>query len=131
MLLFEVAHYNPNLPMFRQGCLLMPHIATLGFGVGHGGEVVSLFPFMAIAVIHLIGSAVLGFGGLYHSLRGPSKLSGFYDFDWADKDKITDILGYNLIALGIGALLLVCKAMFWGGIYDTWLPGGGGCALGN
>ncbi|MGD1918549.1 MAG: Photosystem II reaction center protein, partial [Pleurocapsa sp.] len=31
MLLFEVAHYDPGQPMFRQGCLLMPHIATLGF----------------------------------------------------------------------------------------------------
>jgi photosystem II CP43 chlorophyll apoprotein len=129
MLLYEVAHYNPDLPMFRQGCLLMPHIATLGFGVGAGGEVISLFPFMAIAVLHLIGSAVLGIGGLYHSLRGPSKLAGFFDFDWSDKDKISSILGYHLIALGVAALLLVCKAMFWGGIYDTWLPGGGDVRL--
>ncbi len=129
MLLFEVAHYNPEKPMYEQGLILMPHVATLGFGVGHGGEVVNIFPFFAIAVIHLIGSAVLGLGGIYHSLRGPEKLAGFFDFDWADKDKVTSILGYHLIALGLGAWLLVGKAMLWGGLYDTWAPGGGAVRL--
>ncbi|WP_421655885.1 photosystem II reaction center protein CP43 [Leptothermofonsia sp. ETS-13] len=125
MLLYEVAHYTPNKPMYEQGMILMPHVATLGFGVGHGGEVVDIMPFFVIAVLHLIGSAVLGFGGIYHAIRGPEKLSGFFDFDWEDKDKITTILGINLIFLGIGAWLLVAKAMFWGGLYDTWAPGGG------
>jgi photosystem II CP43 chlorophyll apoprotein len=129
MLLFEVAHFAPEKPMYEQGLILMPHIATLGFGVGPGGVVTDIFPFFAIAVMHLVGSAVLGLGGLYHSLRGPAKLAGFFDFDWADKDKVTSILGYHLIALGIAAWLLVCKAMFWGGIYDTWAPGGGDVRL--
>jgi photosystem II CP43 chlorophyll apoprotein len=125
MLLFEVSHFAPEKPMYEQGLLLMPHVATLGFGVGQGGEVTSILPFFTIAVLHLIGSAVLGIGGLYHALRGPAKLPGFFDFDWADKDKITTILGINLIFLGIGAWLLVAKAMFLGGVYDTWAPGGG------
>ncbi|NJO40006.1 MAG: photosystem II reaction center protein CP43 [Cyanobacteria bacterium CRU_2_1] len=129
MLLFEVAHFEPEKPMYDQGLILMPHVATLGFGVGRGGEVTDIFPFFAIAVLHLIGSAVLGFGGLYHSLRGPDKLSGFFDFNWADKDKVTSILGFHLISLGVAALLFVCKAMFWGGIYDTWAPGGGDVRL--
>lgn len=125
MLLFEVAHFIPEKPMYEQGLILMPHIATLGIGVGHGGEVTDIFPFFAIAIMHLVGSAVLGLGGLYHSLRGPEKLPGFFDFDWEDKDKVTTILGFHLIALGIAAFLLVGKAMFWGGLYDTWAPGGG------
>lgn len=129
MLLFEVSHFIPEKPMYEQGLILMPHVATLGFGVGHGGEIIDIFPFFAIAVIHLIGSAVLGIGGLYHSLRGPDKLAGYFDFDWADKDKITSILGFHLICLGLGAWLLVCKAMFWGGLYDTWAPGGGDVRL--
>jgi photosystem II CP43 chlorophyll apoprotein len=129
MLLFEVAHYVPEKPMYEQGLILMPHVATLGFGVGPGGQVTSIFPFFAIAVMHLIGSAVLGLGGLYHALRGPERLPGFFDFDWADKDKVTTILGYHLIALGVAALLFVCKAMFWGGLYDTWAPGGGDVRL--
>ncbi|MDZ4873837.1 MAG: Photosystem II CP43 reaction center protein [Chroococcidiopsis cubana SAG 39.79] len=125
MLMFEVAHYVPEKPMYEQGLILMPHIATLGFGVGAGGQVVDIFPFFAIAAIHLIGSAILGFGGVYHSLKGPERLAGFYDFDWTDKDKVTSILGYHLIALGLGALLLVARAMYLGGLYDTWAPGGG------
>ncbi|NJO76435.1 MAG: photosystem II reaction center protein CP43 [Leptolyngbyaceae cyanobacterium RM1_406_9] len=129
MLLFEVAHFIPEKPMYEQGLILMPHIATLGIGVGTGGEVIDVFPFFAIAVVHLIGSAVLGLGGLYHSLRGPARLSGFFDFDWSDKDKITSILGFHLMALGVAALLFVGKAMFWGGLYDTWAPGGGDVRL--
>lgn len=129
MLLFEVSHYIPEKPMYEQGLLLMPHVATLGFGVGAGGVVTDIFPFFAIAVIHLIGSAVLGFGGIYHSLRAPEKLAGFFDFEWSDKDKITTILGFNLISLGVAAFLLVGKAMFWGGLYDTWAPGGGDVRL--
>jgi photosystem II CP43 chlorophyll apoprotein len=129
MLLYEVAHFIPEKPMYEQGLILMPHVATLGFGVGYGGEVIDTNPFFVIAVLHLIGSAVLGLGGIYHALRGPAKLPGFFDFDWDDKDKITTILGINLIFLGIGALMLVGKAMFWGGIYDTWLPGGGDVRL--
>lgn len=129
MLLFEVSHYVPEKPMYEQGLILMPHVATLGFGVGAGGEIVNTFPFFAIAVVHLIGSAVLGLGGLYHSLRGPEKLAGFFDFNWADKDKVTTILGYHLIALGLGAWLLVGKAVWWGGVYDTWAPGGGAVRL--
>jgi photosystem II CP43 chlorophyll apoprotein len=129
MLLFEVSHFTPDKPMYEQGQLLMPHIATLGFGVGQGGEVVDIFPFFAIGVIHLIGSAVLGFAGTYLSIRGPAKLPGFLDFDYGDKDKITLILGFNLIWLGVFALLFVCKAMFWGGVYDTWAPGGGDVRL--
>ncbi|KAK8959627.1 Photosystem II CP43 chlorophyll apoprotein [Platanthera guangdongensis] len=38
---------------------------------------------------------------------------------------MTTILGIHLILLGIGSFLLVLKALYFGGIYDTWAPGGG------
>ncbi|KAL0318107.1 UNVERIFIED_CONTAM: Photosystem II CP43 reaction center protein [Sesamum calycinum] len=53
MNLFEVAHFVPEKPMYEQGLILLPHLATLG------------------------------------------------------------------------AFLLVFKALYFGGVYDTWAPGGG------
>ncbi|NRB08075.1 MAG: photosystem II reaction center protein CP43 [Richelia sp.] len=128
MTLFEVAHFVPEKPLFEQGFILIPHLATLGWGVGPGGEIIDTFPYFVVGVLHLISSAVLGVGGLYHALRGPETLeeySSFFGYDWKDKNKMTNIIGFHLIILGCGALLLVLKAMFFGGVYDTWAPGGG------
>lgn len=128
MTLFEVGHFVPEKPMYEQGLILLPHLATLGWGVGPGGEVVDTFPYFVVGVLHLISSAVLGLGGIYHAVRGPETLeeySAFFGYDWKDKNKMTTILGFHLIVLGIGALLLVFKAVFFGGVYDTWAPGGG------
>jgi photosystem II CP43 chlorophyll apoprotein len=128
MCLFEVAHFVPEKPMYEQGLILLPHLASQGWGIGAGGEVVDTFPFFVVAVLHLISSAVLGLGGIYHALRGPEVLenySAFFGYDWKDKNKMTTILGIHLILLGLGAFLLVIKAMFVGGLYDTWAPGGG------
>lgn len=128
MTLFEVAHFIPEKPMYEQGFILLPHLATLGWGVGPGGEVINTFPYFVVGVLHLISSAVLGLGGIYHAIRGPEVLeeySSFFGYDWRDKNKMTTIIGIHLILLGSGAFLLVLKAMFFGGIYDTWAPGGG------
>ncbi|MBE9251678.1 photosystem II reaction center protein CP43 [Dolichospermum sp. LEGE 00240] len=128
MTLFEVSHFIPEKPMYEQGLILLPHLATLGWGVGAGGEVFDTFPYFVVGVLHLISSAVLGFGGIYHAVRGPETLeeySAFFGYDWKDKNKMTNIIGFHLIILGCGALLLVLKAMFFGGVYDTWAPGGG------
>ncbi|MFO8039050.1 MAG: photosystem II reaction center protein CP43 [Sodalinema sp.] len=128
MTLFEVAHFVPEKPMYEQGLILLPHLGTLGWGVGPGGEVIDTFPYFVVGVLHLISSAVLGLGGIYHAVRGPERLeeySSFFGYDWKDKNQMTNIIGFHLILLGGGALLLVAKAMFFGGVYDTWAPGGG------
>ncbi len=139
MTVFEVAHYVPDKPMYEQGFILMQHMATLGWGVGPGGEIVDTAPYFAIGVIHLIASAVLGLGGVYHALRGPEVLENlgpktdwqhdFFSQDWKDKNQMTTIIGYHLILLGCGAFLLVAKATVFGGLYDTWAPGGGAVRL--
>ncbi|MFN3360196.1 MAG: photosystem II reaction center protein CP43 [Pseudanabaenaceae cyanobacterium] len=128
MTLFELAHFTPDKPMYEQGLILLPHLATQGWGVGPGGEVIDTYPYFVIGVLHLISSAVLGLGGIYHAIRGPEVLenySQFFGYDWKDKNKMTTIIGIHLILLGLGAFLLVIKAMFLGGLYDTWAPGGG------
>ena len=128
MNLFEVAHFVSEKPMYEQGLILLPHLATLGWGVGPGGEVVDTFPYFVSGVLHLISSAVLGFGGIYHALIGPETLEEsfpFFGYTWKDKNKMTTILGIHLILLSLGAFLLVFKALYFGGLYDTWAPGGG------
>ena len=119
MTLFELSRFDPSVPMYEQGLILLPHLATLGIGVDAGGVVSDTYPYYAIGMVHLISSAVLGAGGLYHAVLGPERLdvNGF-GYDWQDGGKMTTILGAHLVLLGMGALLLVLKATQFGGIYD-------------
>ncbi len=119
MTLFELSRFDPSLPMYDQNLILLPHLAALGIGVGEGGLVVDTYPYYAIAMGHLISSAVLGAGGIYHAVLGPERLnSQGFGYDWQDGDNMTSILGIHLVMLGMGALLLALKATQFGGIYD-------------
>jgi photosystem II CP43 chlorophyll apoprotein len=125
MTIFEISHYDSNLPLYQQGSILLPHLATLGFGIDNNSQTIDIDIYLRIGVLHLISSAVLGAGGLYHSIRGAavlpqdSTIAGWFGYDWTDAQKMSAILGIHLMLLGGGAWLLVAKAMFWGGLYDA------------
>ncbi|CAN4101499.1 unnamed protein product [Withania somnifera] len=94
MNLFELAHLVPKKHMYEQGLILLPHLATL-----------DTFPYFVSGVLHLISSAVLVFGGIYHALLGPETLEEsfpFFGYVRKDRNKMTIILGIHLILLGIG-----------------------------
>lgn len=103
MTLFELSHYDSSLPMYEQGLILLPHQRTLGIGVGDGGQVIDTYPYFVIGMLHLISSAALGAGGIYHSVIGAAILEenntfgSFFGYDWKDTDKMTTIIGIHLI----------------------------------
>lgn len=123
--LFELSVYSPDEPLYTQGLILLPHLATEGWGIGAGGAVVNTYIWFAIAMIHIVAAVVLAGGAYFHRTQLPQSLDAAsgratrFHFEWQDAKQLGLILGHHLIILGLGALLFVAKAQFFGGLYDA------------
>ncbi|KAL5646561.1 hypothetical protein ACJX0J_000240 [Zea mays] len=112
MNLFEVAHFVPEKPMYEQGLILLPHLATLGWGVGPGGEVLDTFPYF------VSGAAV----AFITRFWGPETLEEsfpFFGYVWKDRNKMTTIFGYSLNFVSTQGSFILAAYMIPGP------PGGG------
>lgn len=124
--LFELAVYSPDAPLYTQGLILLPHLATEGWGIGPNGAIADTSVWSSIGAIHLVAAIVLAGGAYFHYSQLPRSLAiapgraQKFDFEWQDAGKLGFILGHHLLFLGLGALLLVAKAMYFGGLYDAY-----------
>jgi len=122
--LFELARFDPSVPMGHQPLIALPHLATLGIGFDETGAFVGGSAVVSVAVVHLIGSMVYGAGGLMHSLlfSGDMQESSVgqarkFKLEWDNPDNQTFILGHHLIFFGVAVIWFVEWARIHG-IYD-------------
>ncbi|MGD1857189.1 MAG: chlorophyll a/b binding light-harvesting protein [Leptolyngbyaceae cyanobacterium] len=118
--LLEISRYSADIPIAEQGLLLLPRLANLGWWVD------GIDAWFAIAILHLVSSAVLAAGGLFHVFNqrstnyavGNDKIMAKEEGLWSNPATLGFILGQHLIFLGFAASLFVLKATRFGGIYD-------------
>ncbi|WP_320664761.1 chlorophyll a/b binding light-harvesting protein [Prochlorococcus sp. MIT 1223] len=121
--LWELARFDPSMPMGHQSSLFLAHLASIGIGFDEAGAWTGA-GVVSIAVVHLIGSMVYGAGGLLHSVKfeGDMQDSSFkqarkFKLEWDNPDNLTFILGHHLILFGIANIWFVEWARIHG-IYD-------------
>ena len=76
--------------MYEQGLILLPHLASQGWGVGPGGEVIDSFPYFVVGVLHShFFSSTRRWWSVSRisvDLTPLKKYSAFFGYDWRDKD---------------------------------------------
>jgi len=122
--LFELARFDPSVPMGHQPLIALPHLAALGIGFDETGAFVGGTAVVSIAVVHLVSSMVYGAGGLMHSLLFSSDMQESsvpqarkFKLEWDNPDNQTFILGHHLIFFGVACIWFVEWARIHG-IYD-------------
>jgi len=69
---------------------MLPHLAALGFNIGPGGEITSIYAYFVISVLHIISARIIGLGGIYHAIFGSEKLEEttyayLFSYNWSDR----------------------------------------------
>ena len=54
MALFELSHQVPEKPLYDEGCVVLPHLASLALSIGPGGEITDIYSYFVCSALHLI-----------------------------------------------------------------------------
>ena len=121
--LWELARYNPEIPMGHQSSIFLAHLASIGIGFDEAGAWTGA-GVASIAVVHLVLSMVYGAGGLLHSVLFVGDMQDSevpqarkFKLEWDNPDNQTFILGHHLIFFGVACIWFVEWARIHG-IYD-------------
>jgi len=121
--LWELARYNPEIPMGHQSSIFLAHLASIGIGFDEAGAWTGA-GVASIAIVHLVLSMVYGAGGLLHSVLFVGDMQDSevpqarkFKLEWDNPDNQTFILGHHLLFLAGGNIQFVEWAK-WHGIYD-------------
>ncbi|WP_320664762.1 chlorophyll a/b binding light-harvesting protein [Prochlorococcus sp. MIT 1223] len=121
--LWELARFDPTVPMGHQSSIFLAHLASIGIGFDDAGTWTGV-GVASIAIVHLVASMVYGGGGLLHSLLFPGDMQESsvaqarkFKLEWDNPDNQTFILGHHLILFGVACAWFVEWARVHG-IYD-------------
>ena len=121
--LWELARFDPSVPMGHQSSIFLAHLASIGIGFDNAGVWTGV-GVAEIAIVHLILSMVYGGGGLLHSVYFTGDMQDSevpqarkFKLEWDNPDNQTFILGHHLIFFGVACIWFVEWAR-WHGIYD-------------
>ena len=121
--LWELARYNPEIPMGHQSSIFLAHLASIGIGFDEAGAWTGA-GVASIAIVHLILSMVYGAGGLLHSVLFVGDMQDSevpqarkFKLEWDNPDNQTFILGHHLLFFGVAIIVFVEWARIHG-IYD-------------
>ena len=130
--LWELARFNPDIPMGHQGMVSIPHLASLGIGFDQAGAWTGQ-DVAFVGIFHLICSFVYALAGLLHSVvfsedtqnssglfaddRPEHRQAARFKLEWDNPDNQTFILGHHLVFFGVANIWFVEWARVHG-IYD-------------
>ena len=121
--LWELARYNPEIPMGHQSSIFLAHLASIGIGFDEAGAWTGA-GVASIAIVHLVLSMVYGAGGLLHSVLFVGDMQDSevpqarkFKLEWDNPDNQTFILGHHLHFFGVACIWFVEWARIHG-IYD-------------
>ncbi len=121
--LWELARYNPDIPMGHQSSIFLAHLASIGIGFDEAGAWTGA-GVASIAIVHLVLSMVYGAGGLLHSVLFVGDMQDSevpqarkFKLEWDNPDNQTFILGHHLLFFGVACIWFVEWARIHG-IYD-------------